>query len=240
MTKRKYFNITLSRDMIAQAYSDNESYNSLCFLVGPISNNLPLGFKIHDANLIDGELVIDYENKTPYTVNFYIDNGELYCQFMEGGQIMSLVNLGNVLGPPGATGPQGPTGATGPQGPTGATGPQGPTGATGPQGPAGNDAHIVNITSVNTTASGSWVNTGVNLSSYSGGLVLLEYVGSGNASFTAVMELDRFKTATSTSAPLIGYTDNGDTQILYAHVGTLYVYNNHGSGTIYIRQIAYS
>ena len=38
---------------------------------------------------------------------------------------MTLVDLGNVIGP------QGPTGATGPQGPTGATGPQGPKGDTG-------------------------------------------------------------------------------------------------------------
>lgn len=53
---------------------------------------------------------------------------------------MSLNDLGNVIGPQGATGA---TGATGPQGPqgatgaTGATGPQGPQGATGPQGPQG-------------------------------------------------------------------------------------------------------
>ena len=130
MTK-KYFNITLSRDVIAQAYDDNESYNSMCFLVGPMTGTLPAGFKIYDAWLEDGHLKIEYENNTQYAVWFFIENGHLKVKFIEGGVIMALVDLGNVIGP------QGPTGATGPQGPTGATGPQGPTGATGPQGPKG-------------------------------------------------------------------------------------------------------
>ena len=99
--------------MIAQAYSENESYNSMCFLVGPTSNNLPLGFKIISAYLDNGELKIEYENKTPYSVTFYIENGNLYVRFMEGGQVMALVDLGNVVGPQGATGA---TGATGPAG----------------------------------------------------------------------------------------------------------------------------
>ena len=86
-----------------------------------------------EVELVNGHLHIEYENRTPYTVQFYITEGELYCKFTEGGIIMALVDLGNVIGP------QGPTGATGPQGPTGATGPQGPTGATGAQGPAGAD-----------------------------------------------------------------------------------------------------
>lgn len=55
------------------------------------------------------------------------------------------VDLGDIVGPEGAMGPQGPAGATGPTGPQGpkgddgATGPQGPAGNTGPQGPAGTD-----------------------------------------------------------------------------------------------------
>lgn len=125
MTDRKYFNVTLSRDMIAQAYQNNESYNSNCFLIGPASNNLPSGFKILDVYIDDGELKIEYENKTPYSVTFYIESGNLFCKFIEGGVIMALVDLGNVIGP------QGATGATGPQGPTGATGAQGPAGADG-------------------------------------------------------------------------------------------------------------
>lgn len=133
MTK-KYFNITLSRDMIAQAYADNESYNSLCFLIGPISNNLPDGFVITEAYLDDGELIIEYENKTPYTVSFYIENSFLYARFMKGGIIMALVDLGNVIGPQGATGPQGPQGETGATGATGPQGPQGPAGADGADG----------------------------------------------------------------------------------------------------------
>lgn len=108
--------------MIAQAYHDNESYNSYCFLVGPISHNLPTGFLINDVTLVNGNLNVEYENNTPYTVTFYIEGGELYCKFMEGGIVMALVDLGNVVGPQGATGPEGPQGATGPQGPQGAAG----------------------------------------------------------------------------------------------------------------------
>lgn len=102
--------------MIAQAYQDNESYNSSCFLVGPISNNLPVGFKILDVYIDDEELKIKYKNETPYSVTFYIDSGNLYCKFLEGGIVMALVDLGNVIGP------QGERGATGPQGPAGADG----------------------------------------------------------------------------------------------------------------------
>lgn len=130
MTK-KYFNVTLSRDMIAQAYSDNESYNAMCFLVGPVSDNLPRGFKILDVSIDNGNLKIEYDNKTPYQVHFYIENGFLYCKFTEGGNIMAIVDLGNVIGPQGPTGATGATGPQGPQGPTGATGAAGADGADG-------------------------------------------------------------------------------------------------------------
>ena len=132
---RKYFNVTLSRDMIAQAYQNNESYDSMCFLIGPPSNNLPTGFSIYEAYIDEnGHLIVEYNNQTPYTVTFYIENGMLYCRFMEGGIVMSVVDLGNVIGP---QGPTGATGATGPQGPTGATGPQGPAGTNGTNGTDG-------------------------------------------------------------------------------------------------------
>lgn len=116
---REYFNVTLSRDTIAQAYHDNESYNSMCFLVGPPSGVLPVGFKIYEAYLEDGHLKIEYENDTRYSVCFFIDGEHLKVKFMEGGQIMALVDLGNVIGP------QGPQGIQGIQGETGATGPAG-------------------------------------------------------------------------------------------------------------------
>ena len=115
MTK-EYFNITLSRDMIAQAYHDNESYNSMCFLVGPMSGALPTGFKIYDAWLEYGHLKIEYENNTSYSVWFFIENGRLKVKFIEGGIIMALVDLGNVVGPQGPTGAQGPAGADGTDG----------------------------------------------------------------------------------------------------------------------------
>ena len=114
--------------MIAQAYRDNESYNSYCFIIGPISNNLPTGFEIINTYIENGNLKIEYVNNTPYEVYYYIEDGILYVRFMKGGQVMALVDLGNVMGPQGPTGPQG---ATGPQGPTGATGPQGPQGDAG-------------------------------------------------------------------------------------------------------------
>lgn len=129
---KKYFNITLTRSQIAEAYKENESYNALCFLLGPMSD-LPKGFKIIDAEIIDGSLHINYQNDSDLEPSFYIDDGRLYIKFQKGGVIMSVVDLGNVIGP------QGPTGATGPQGPQGETGATGATGATGPQGPKGDD-----------------------------------------------------------------------------------------------------
>ena len=126
MTKHTYFNVSLTMDMIAQAYKNNESYDSDCFIVADIiSNNLPTGFKINEAYLDENEnLIVDYDNNTEYDVTFFIENGFLYVKFMKGDKGMSLVDLGNVIGPQGATGPQGP---------------QGETGATGAQGPKGDD-----------------------------------------------------------------------------------------------------
>ena len=140
--------------MVAQAYSDEESYNSYCFLIGPPSNDLPQGFKIFNAELSDGHLLVEYVNNTAYDVHFYIDGGELYVRFTEGGQVMALVDLGNVIGPTGATGPQGPTGATGPQGPTGATGAQGPAGIS-PSFSIGANGHL--YANYNSPASGTGV-----------------------------------------------------------------------------------
>ena len=104
---REYFNVTLSRDTIAQAYHDNESYNSMCFLVGPASGVLPPGFRIYEAYLENGHLKIEYENNTRYSVWFFIDGEHLKVKFTEGGQIMALVDLGNVIGPQGPQGLQG-------------------------------------------------------------------------------------------------------------------------------------
>ena len=127
----KNFNITLTKAQIAESYRNNESHNSLCFLIGPVSNNLPEGFKITEALLDEyGDLTVTYTNSSIYSdVMFFInDDGDLIVEFKDGGVIMSTVNLGHVVGATGATGPQGPQGETGA---TGATGPQ------GPQGPAG-------------------------------------------------------------------------------------------------------
>ena len=118
MTK-KFFNIALTKDMIAQAYLNNESYNSYCFLVGPPSSMLPKGFSITNVTLVDGDLKMEYINKTGYNVEFYIENGNLFVKFTEGGIVMALVDLGNVIGPQGPQGETGATGATGPQGEAG-------------------------------------------------------------------------------------------------------------------------
>lgn len=101
--------------MIAQAYHDNESYDSHCFLIGPISSYLPEGFKIFGAVIDNGNLIVEYENKTSYQAVFYIDDGVLFLKLIEGGTTMALVDLGNVMGP------QGPQGIQGPQGDPGIT-----------------------------------------------------------------------------------------------------------------------
>ena len=117
MIDRTFFNVTLPYDMIAQAYADNESHNSYCFLLGPVSNDLPTGFEIKHVELTnEGHLIVEYENDTGFECRFYIENGDLFVEFKKGGVIMALVDLGNVVGP------QGPTGATGAQGPAGADG----------------------------------------------------------------------------------------------------------------------
>jgi hypothetical protein len=118
----KYFNTALSWNVIAQAYRDNDNYNSKCFLLWKGLEYLPKGIKIMGAKLVNGNLKVEYENNTPYTANFFIKDGELYLKLTEGGTVMALVDLGNVVGPKGDTGEQGPKGDTGAQGPQGAAG----------------------------------------------------------------------------------------------------------------------
>lgn len=114
MTKRKFFNVTLPRTKIAEAYENNESYNSYCFLVGPITSNLPSGFKIIDGYIDDnGHLIVEYSNGTIFSPAFYIENGHLFLKLMNGGSIMALVDLGNVIGPQGPQGIQGVKGDDG-------------------------------------------------------------------------------------------------------------------------------
>ena len=86
----------------------------------------------------------------PVIDNFNIENGRLYANYVDRyadvkansfsiknkrliveGDNMAKVDLGQVVGATGATGPQGP------KGDTGATGPQGPKGDTGATGAAG-------------------------------------------------------------------------------------------------------
>lgn len=112
MIDTRNFNITLSRDMVSQAYQTNNNYNSYCFLIGPNSvNQLPKGFKIMGAKLENGNLKIEYENNTEYdNCHFYIENGELYVKFYKGGVVMALVDLGNVVGPQGPQGVKGDNG----------------------------------------------------------------------------------------------------------------------------------
>lgn len=84
MTDRKYFNVSIPYDMIAQAYQDNESYNAYCFLLGPVYNSdLPAGFKIIDAVLDDGDLIIEYSNTSEFTPYFSIEDGFLYLTLRE-------------------------------------------------------------------------------------------------------------------------------------------------------------
>ena len=132
----KNFNVTMTYDEIVKAYKDNESYNAHCFLIGPHTDNLPTGFKIQSASVVNGKLRVKYTNNTRMKTIFEIVGADLVVKFYKGDVIMSVVNLGSVIGP---QGPQGATGATGPQGPQGETGATGATGPQGPQGPKGDD-----------------------------------------------------------------------------------------------------
>lgn len=98
--------------MIAQAYRDNESYDAHCFLIGPATVHLPKGFRIIDVKLVEDEedeendtkeLVIEYENDTDLIPYFDTSSGDLIITFKdEGGNVMSVVNLGSVIGPAGS------------------------------------------------------------------------------------------------------------------------------------------
>lgn len=71
-----------------------------------------------------GNLIANYQNTKGNikAKRFYIENGHLI-----GETDMAKVDLGQVVGPQGATGPQGPKGETGPTGPQGPEGKQGIT-----------------------------------------------------------------------------------------------------------------
>ena len=140
MTDRKFFNVTLPIPNIISAYQNNESHDSLCFLVGPLAGDLPEGFTILNAERDGDDLLLNYVNRTSDDPHFDTSTGDLIVRFYHNGEITREVNLGNVIGPEGPqgeTGPQGPQGETGPQGPQGEQGIQGETGPQGPQGEQG-------------------------------------------------------------------------------------------------------
>ena len=138
MTK-KYFNIMLPFDMIAQAYHERLEYGAYCLLKGPLLGSTPDPYVINDDfEIDDDDLLVIYRQNPGYTKTFNIDgSGDLICTIYEDGVIMDVENLGRVVGPEGPRGPQGETGPQGPQGETGPQGPQGETGARGPQGETG-------------------------------------------------------------------------------------------------------
>ena len=134
----------LPRDMIAQAYMDHLEYGTYCYIKGPIRGDIPSPYVLDDEIYIDGDdLKVIYHQHAGYQKEYFIEDGDLKCIIKEGKEIMTVVDLGRVVGPQGETGPQGPqgiqgeTGPQGPQGIPGETGPQGPQGETGPQGPQG-------------------------------------------------------------------------------------------------------
>lgn len=106
----------LPYDMIAQAYQEHLSYGAHCFIRGPLMGTIPEPYIIDDDFEIDdyGNLTVVYKQHSGYQKYFYInDAGDLICRITEGGEIMSEVNLGHVVG---SQGPQGPEGPQGPQG----------------------------------------------------------------------------------------------------------------------------
>lgn len=151
-----YWNIGLTLDDIANCYKSGNRVNSNCFLKFDVAGSL-IDVNITDVRLIEGALHVtinSLKNLPANVAKVAVENGHLMVYYNEEENQMAKVDLGQVVGPTGATGPQGPkgdTGATGPRGPkgdtgaTGETGPQGPkgdtgaTGATGPQGPKGDN-----------------------------------------------------------------------------------------------------
>ena len=178
--KNKYFNIMLSRDMIAQAYHENLRYYSHCFLQGYVMGDIPEPYKIDDEIYIeDGHLKVIYHQHAGYQKFYYINHdGHLMCIIKEGDIIMNVVDLGQVaakieIGTT-TTGAEGSDASvinvgtdenlilnfTIPRGNTGATGPQGPEGPEGPQGPEGSlpDNFVVSF-SDGTSADGTYTET---------------------------------------------------------------------------------
>lgn len=161
---------------------DNGQYTGLAAFKGEQGNTGPQGPQGDPGTglAIDGETTsesllpaaADHEGET-----FIVGTEAPYNYFYSDGN--EWIDLGNFVGPRGATGatgaqgPQGPQGETGATGATGATGPQGPqgetgatgaTGATGPQGPqgpAGTDAPsdyiVVQTTQPTSSTNRLWV-----------------------------------------------------------------------------------
>ena len=121
--------------LIAQAYHENLTYDSHCYILGPLTGDVPEPYILDDDIYMEnGDLKVVYHQHSGYQKEYVIRHGDLICIIRKDGKIMAAVNLGNVVGPQGPKGETGATGATGPQGPQGETG---ATGATGPQGPQG-------------------------------------------------------------------------------------------------------
>ena len=146
-----YWNVGLKLEDIANCYRSGNRMNSNCFIKFDVADRLTK-VNISDVRLIEGTLhltINGLKNLPKNVAKVAVENGHLIVYYDDEENEMAKVDLGQVVGPTGATGPQGPkgdtgaTGATGPQGPkgdtgeTGATGPQGPKGATGPKGPTG-------------------------------------------------------------------------------------------------------
>lgn len=134
--KENNWNRGVTFEEAAAAYHAGNRLQSNCFIFYDAADNIA-PVNITDPEIIAGHLHITSNalSNLPQNVDHVaVENGHLIAYLSEGGDnVMARVDLGQVVGPQGATGPQGPQGLTGPQGP------QGPTGATGPQGPAGSD-----------------------------------------------------------------------------------------------------
>lgn len=157
-----YWNVGLRLEDIANCYKSGRRLNSNCFIKFDVADSL-VNVNLSDVSLVEGALHVTInglKNLPQNVVKVAVENGHLIVYYNEEENEMAKVDLGQVVGPQGATGPQGPkgdTGSRGPQGPkgdtgdtgpqgakgdTGAKGPQGPkgdTGATGPQGPKGDN-----------------------------------------------------------------------------------------------------
>lgn len=98
-----YWNIGLTRENIARAYKSGNRLNSNCFIVFDAINQY-VQLNISDLQLDNGILnarINDVTSLPKNVVKVAVENGHLIAYYNEEENVVSKVDLGNVVGPPG-------------------------------------------------------------------------------------------------------------------------------------------